>query len=30
MEIVSNGDRRAFFNRILDTLAVIGGDRSES
>lgn len=29
MEIVSKGDRKEFFNRILDCLAIIGGERND-
>lgn len=29
MEIVSKGDRKEFFNRILDCLAVIGGEKND-
>ncbi len=29
MEIISKGDRKEFFNRILDCLAIIGGEKSD-
>lgn len=29
MEIVSKGDRKEFFNRILDCLAIIGGEKND-